>query len=229
MSDVGFRINAQISRAEPSLVARFKGLPVANVADCMNRIACVDPAVRPFNKSPLVGTALTVRAADGDNLMFYKAFDLARPGDVLVVAGGGTMTRAYCGEIMVRFGMKKGLAGFIVDGCIRDADTIAGIDFPVYAKHVSPNGPFKNGPGEIGYPVSFAGQVIHPGDIILGDGDGLLAIRPHEAESVLREAIAVGEKETKIMADIEAGTFDISWIDAVLHSKGCVLPAQDRE
>jgi len=122
---------------------------------------------------------------------------------------------------MVRYAMKKQLAGFVIDGCLRDADAIAELEFPVYAKGVSPNGPFKNGPGEIGFPVSFGGKVINPGDILVGDCDGLLAVNPEEAPGLLEEVRAVGEKEVRTMADIEAGTFDLSWIDAALRAKGC--------
>ena len=221
MSSIGLRVNTQLKRAPKDLIEGFKGLPVANIADCMNRLACVDPAIRPYNKAPLVGSALTVKASEGDNLLFYKALDLAQPGDVIVVAGGGSLTRAYCGEIMVRLAMKKNVAGFVVDGCIRDADAIAEMDFPVFAKGVSPNGPFKNGPGEIGFPVSFAGQVICQGDIVIGDGDGLLAVSPEEAAGLIGETRAVGKKEAGMMAEIAAGTFDIGWINAVLENKGC--------
>jgi len=94
MSEIGFRIRATFKRPPQSLVAAFKGLPVANIADCMNRQACVDPAIRPYNKTPLLGTALTVQTVESDHLMFFKALEMALPGDVIVVAAGGVLTRA---------------------------------------------------------------------------------------------------------------------------------------
>lgn len=222
MANVGFRINHEIKRPDRKLIEGFRGLPVANIADCMNRISCVDSSIRPFNKAPLLGCAFTVKATCGDNLMFHKALDMAQPGDVIVVAGGGTMERSYCGEIMVEYAKFKGLAGFIIDGCIRDFDSISKSNFPVYAKGVTPNGPFKNGPGEIGYPVSFGGQVIFPGDILVGDGDGVVIIKPEEASELIEKTMKILRNEEKILEDIAKGNgMDRSWVDKLLKEKNC--------
>ena len=111
------------------------------------------------------------------------------------------MSRALCGEIMSNYAKSRGIAGIIIDGCVRDSYTLSQMDFPVYAKGITPNGPYKNGPGEMNFPVSFAGIVINPGDIIVGDSDGLLAIRPdeHTAElaEIARNYHAGGEKQLK--------------------------------
>lgn len=224
MPNVGFRIIADFARPERALIEGFRGLPVANIADCMNRMSCVDGSIRPFNKTPLLGCAFTVKATGGDNLLFHKALDMAAPGDVLVIAGGGTMLRSYCGEIMVRYAISKGLAGFIIDGCIRDADAIEGIPFAVYAKGVTPNGPYKNGPGEIGLPVSFGGQVICPGDILVGDGDGIAVIKPEEAAELIEKTRNTSQTEAQALADITAGKgLDRVWIDKILSEKNCVI------
>ena len=206
------------------MVDEFKGLPVANIADCMNRLASINAGLRPYNQAPLLGTALTVRVPGGDNLMFYKAIELAQPGDVLVIAAGGALDRALCGEIMVNYARKKGVAGFVIDGCIRDSGIISGLDFPVYAKGLTPNGPYKNGPGEIGLPVAMGGQVICSGDIIVGDADGLLTVKPEEAIGLVAEAKAVSAKEEMMLADIEAGRgLDLAWLEQALTAKGCQL------
>lgn len=158
---VGCRIKKNIVRPDRSLVEAFRGIPVANIDDCMNRLSAVQAELCPMNSSPLLGTAFTVKCPAGDNLMFHKALDLAQPGDVLVIAAGGSMSRALCGEIMATYARSRGIAGFIIDGCVRDRDELAQFtDFPVYAKGVIPNGPYKNGPGEINFPVSVGGQVI---------------------------------------------------------------------
>ncbi|HQL37430.1 MAG TPA: RraA family protein [Bacillota bacterium] len=222
MANVGFRINREIKRPDRKLIEGFRGLPVANIADCMNRITCVDSSIRPFNKAPLLGCAFTVKTTCGDNLMFHKALDMAQPGDVIVVAGGGTMERSYCGEIMVEYAKFKRLAGFIIDGCIRDFDSISKSDFPVYAKGVTPNGPFKNGPGEIGYPVSFGSQVVFPGDILVGDGDGVVIIKPEEASELIEKTMKIFRNEEKILEDIAKGNgMDRSWVDKLLKEKSC--------
>jgi regulator of RNase E activity RraA len=121
---------------------------------------------------------------------------------------------------MVRYAMSRGLAGFIIDGCIRDSDAIRQLPFPVYARGVNPDGPFKNGPGGIGFPVSLAGRVIFPGDILVGDADGVVVIRPGEAPQIAGESREVFLKEEKVLQDISQ--MDRSWIDKTLEVKGCV-------
>ena len=219
---IGCRIKTHIDRPDPSLVEAFRGIPVANIDDCMNRMASVDAGLKPLNSSPLLGTAFTVRCPAGDNLMFHKALDLAQPGDVLVIAAGGSMSRALCGEIMVTYARSRGLAGFIIDGCVRDRDELAALtDFPVYARGVIPNGPYKNGPGEISFPVAVGGQVICPGDILVGDGDSVLVIKPHEAEALAKEAAAVHKKEEGQIAGILSGKgFPRPFVDETLAKLG---------
>lgn len=220
MASSGFRIKRIVERPEKALIEAFRGIPSSNIADCMNRIACLDAGIVPSNKIPLLGCAFTVKTAEGDNLLFHKALDLAQPGDVLVIAGGGASQRSYCGEIMARYAMSRGLGGFIIDGCIRDSDAISQLSFPVYARGVNPDGPYKNGPGEIGFPVSLAGRVIFPGDILVGDADGVVVIRPDEAPQIAEESREVFLKEEKILRNISQ--IDRSWIDKILEAKGCV-------
>lgn len=223
MSAIGFRIKKTFQRPDRRLVDAFQGLPVANIDDCMNRTACLDSGIKPFNKAPLLGTAFTVRSTGGDNLMMHKALDMAQPGDIIVVSSEMNQLRASCGEIMVRYAMSRGIAGFIIDGCIRDADEIAEIDFPVYARGVTPNGPYKNGPGEINFPVSIGSVIINPGDILVGDGDGVIVIKPEDAEMLAEETRKVTAGEHKSLEDIAAGRgLNRDWVEKALSSKGCV-------
>ena len=154
--------------------------------------------------------------------MFHKALDLAEPGDILVIAAGGSMSRALCGEIMVTYARSRGIAGFIIDGCVRDRDELARFtDFPVYAKGVTPNGPYKNGPGDINFPVSLGGQVICPGDILVGDGDSVLVIKPEDAEELAKAAAKVQIKEAGQLADIRSGKgFSRPFVDQMLEQLG---------
>lgn len=223
MSNIGFRIYTRIDRPNWELVEKFRDIPVANIADNMGRFYCVDTYIKPFSEAKLLGTALTVRVPGGDNLMFHKALDMAQPGDVIVVDGEGNMNRSLCGEIMVRYAMKKGIAGFLIDGCIRDVDSIRKLGFPVYARGVNPMGPYKNGPGEINVPVSCGGQVIFPGDIIVGDADGVVVIRPSDAEDVLIKAQTHHKNEIMTFEQIERGMLDRSWIERSLKEKGCEI------
>lgn len=222
---IGFKVNYEIKRPDPALVSKFNGLPVANIADEMSRMSCIDAEIRPFNKSPLVGVAFTVKAPDADNLMFHKALDIAEPGDVIVVTSIGSPNRSLCGEIMMRYARSRGIVGFVIDGYIRDVDGAAAFDdFAVYARGVTPLGPYKEGPGEINVPIAVGRQVIFPGDIIVGDADGLLVIRPDEAEA----ALALGKKhmanEEATMAQIAAGKgMDHDWVDDILMKKNCEM------
>ena len=220
--NVGCRILTGHKRPDKSLVARFQELPVANVGDCMNRVAAVHQDIVPMNKSKLVGTAFTVKVPQGDNLMFHKAMDMAEPGDVIVIDAGGMENRAIFGELMINYCRLRGLAGVIVDGAIRDYDTISQMDFPVYARGINPNGPYKNGPGEIGTPVSFGGQLVYPGDIVIGDADGIIFIRLEDAEELIEKTEAVFKMENGIMETMEKdGTYIRPWVDKKLEELGC--------
>ena len=219
---VGCRIRRNFERPEKELVEAFRGIAVANIDDNCGRIAAVDASIYPLNpKARLLGTAFTVNAPAGDNLLFHKALDMAQPGDVIVLANKGSMSRALCGEIMSSYAKARGLAGIIIDGCVRDSYTLSQMDFPVYAKGVTPNGPYKNGPGEMNFPVSFAGIIINPGDIIVGDSDGLIAIRPEHAKELAEKAKAYHEGEEKQMEGIlQRGEWPRSWVDAKLEEVG---------
>lgn len=220
---IGCKIIRDFPRPDPEIVKKFEGMPVANIDDNMGRIAAVDAAIIPFGKGQLLGTAFTVRVPQGDNLMFHAAMDLAKPGDVIMIDAGGFGDRAIFGELMATYCRKRGIRGIVCDGAVRDSDALSAMeDFQVYARSVTPNGPYKNGPGEIGVPVVIGGKLIHPGDIIVGDGDGLLAISPDIAEEVASATRAVQEKEEKIMYHIlNDGTYIRPWVDEKLREINC--------
>ena len=218
----GFRIRQNWERISPDLVAAFKQLPVANVSDCMARIVAGGPTLRPMHRDGvLAGPALTVRTRPGDNLMIHKAIDMAAPGDVIVVDAGGDLTNALIGEIMLAQAVKRGIAGFVLNGAVRDRDAFPVVNLPVYAAGVTHRGPYKDGPGEIGFAIGFAGLVIEPGDLVLGDADGVLSGPRAEAAAILKATQAKQAAEQVQMAEIEAGTLDRSWVDAALKAKGC--------
>ena len=219
---IGFRIRRNTNKVDPDLVARFKGLPVANVSDSMSRMTAGGPRLRPMHASgPLSGPALTVKTRPGDNLMLHKAIDMAEPGDVIVCDGGGDLTNSLMGELMLAQAIKKGVAGIILDGAVRDLDAFKERNLPVFAAGVSHRGPYKDGPGEIGYDIAIDGMVIRPGDLMLGDWDGVLVVAKADAAAVIAATEAKNQAEIKQMAEIEAGTLDRSWVDAALKAKGC--------
>ncbi len=218
----GCKIKRNFERPAKELVEAFRGIPVANIDDNMGRIAAVDASIFPLNpNAKILGTAFTVNAPAGDNLLFHKALDMAQPGDVIVLANKGSLSRSLCGEIMSNYAKSRGLAGIIIDGCVRDSAALRELDFPVYAKGVTPNGPYKNGPGEMNFPVSFAGIIINPGDIIVGDADGLLVIRPEDAEELAKKAKAWHDSEEKQLEGIlTKGEWVRPWVDDKLKEVG---------
>ena len=219
---VGCRIKKDFERPAIELVEAFRGLPVANIDDTMGRIAAVDHSIFPLNPEVrLLGTAFTVNAPAGDNLLFHASLDMAKPGDVIVLANKGSLSRSLCGEIMSNYAKSRGLAGIIIDGCVRDSYALSKLDFPVYAKGVTPNGPYKNGPGEMHYPVAFGGSVITPGDIIVGDADGILVIDPKYAEEIAQKAWAVNKSEVGQLSGILSGKgWPRPWVEDKLKEVG---------
>ena len=222
---IGFRILNRQRAVPADLVARFAALPVANVSDSMSRMTAGGPRLtRMHRDGVLAGPALTVKARPGDNLMLHKAIDMAVPGDVIVVDAGGDLTNSLMGELMLAYAIKRGVAGFVLNGAIRDADQFVAMNLPVFAAGITHRGPYKDGPGEINVPIAIDGMVIHPGDLMLGDSDGVLAV-PYEAvEEVYARTAAKQDAEAKQMAAIEAGTNDRSWVDAALKRLGCAMP-----
>jgi regulator of RNase E activity RraA len=220
---IGFQIHKQQRRVSAEVIAKFLPIPVANISDVMSRMSAGGPRLRPMhNGAPLAGAAFTVKTRPGDNLMVHKALGLAQPGDVIVVDAGGDLTNAIIGEIMSAYAEKRGLAGMVINGSIRDAGTLGKSSFPVYAAGVTHRGPYKDGPGEINVPVSLDGMVIESGDLILGDEDGLLCVPYDQIEEIYAAATAKHAAETVMLADIAAGKLDTSWVDARLAALGCI-------
>jgi len=185
MSNVGMRIFTEIRRPDKELVKALGTLPVANLDDCMNKIYCVDSQIKGLNADHICGPALTVKAESGNNLMVHKAMDMAQEGDIIVIQGVGNADRSFIGEIMVTYARARKIGGFLIDGYARD---IAGLmkmpDCPVFARGLQPNGPTAQAAGEINVPVAIGGQVVMPGDIIVGDRDGVIVIPQNEARSI---------------------------------------------
>jgi regulator of RNase E activity RraA len=220
---IGFSVQPIARRVSPEYVEKFRPLPVANISDCMSRLTGGGPRLRPYHAGGvLAGPAFTVKTRPGDNLMVHKALDIASPGDVVVVDAGGDLTNSIIGEIMVSYAINRKLAGLVINGSIRDCDALRDLSFPVFAAGVTHRGPLKSGPGEIGRAIAFDGMVIEPGDLIIGDGDGLLCIPFDEVEEVYQAAAAKKKAEDKVLAELRAGgSMDRAWVDATLKQLGC--------
>lgn len=221
---IGFHVHAHPGRVNPKIIAAFAGLPVANVSDVMSRMAGGGPLLLPRHGSgAMAGPAVTVKTRAGDNLMIHKAIDIAEPGDIIVVDADGDVTNAVIGELMVAHARYRGIAGMVIYGAIRDAAVIRQGDFPVFSTGISHRGPFKDGPGTVNAPIALCGMIVAPGDLMLGDDDGVVAVPQAQAMEICEAAIKKAAAEAKQMQQTLTGSMDRSWIDKTLRSKGCVV------
>ncbi|MBL8344379.1 MAG: RraA family protein [Rubrivivax sp.] len=212
------RKNPSAPQAPADLLAALRELPLAALSDNMHRnigTAGLQPYHKPGEKT-MAGTAVTARSRGGDNLTYLRALEFCRPGDVLLVDAGGDLNNAVVGGILTFYAAKIGLAGVVIDGAIRDVAEIRANEFPVYARGVTHRGPYKDGPGEINVPITVGGMVVNPGDIVVGDQDGLLAIPPDAGvPELIEKARAVLVAEAKTIQAMKEGRWDRSFIDAL--------------
>ena len=218
---LGFRVLPSPPPISDELLARFHGLASSNLADAMGRFNFMDPGIKPRSGLPLCGLAVTVNCRPADNLMVHKALQVARPGEIVVVATGNT-TSAVFGELMCHTAVAQRLGGIIVDGAIRDVDAITRLGLPTYSRTVSPGGCDKDGPGEINVPISCGTTVVAPGDIVVGDEDGVAVVPRAHAEEVLQLVAALVEREEKRIAEIHAGTVFRADVDELLRKRGVI-------
>ena len=218
----GYRINPCAAGPDASVNEAFKHIPEAAIGDAMSRnVGTV--GLRQYHArldAVLCGPAVTVRVRPGDNLMIHKALMMVQPGDVLVIDGGGDVSQALVGGLMRTTCVARQLAGLVIDGAIRDLCEWAEDGMPVFARGHTHRGPSKDGPGEINVPVSCAGLAVLPGDLIVGDADGVIAVPAAEAADVLRRSQAHLAKEAAIRETNRTGTADPERFDAVLRAKG---------
>ncbi len=215
MQFTGARRNPSAAQADPAILETLRGIAVALLSDNLHR-GVGSVGLQPYHRpKSMAGTAVTVRTRGGDNLTILRAFEYCRSGDVMVIDCGGDVANAVVGGILTFYGATIKLSGMVIDGAVRDVAEIRERDFPVYARAVSHRGPYKDGPGEINVPVSIGGMVVNPGDIIVGDQDGLLAFAPAEAALVIEKAQAQFRKEAETMLAMKEGRWDRSFIAAL--------------
>lgn len=211
------RKNPSATQVDPKILAALREMPVAALSDNMHRnigTTGLNPYHRPVDRT-MAGTAVTARSRGGDNLTYLRALEFCRPGDVLVIDAGGILNNAVVGGILSFYAAHIGVVGVVVDGAIRDVAEIRAREFPVYARGVTHRGPYKDGPGEINVPVSVGGMVVNPGDIVVGDQDGLMAFAPDEAGLLIEKARAHLETEAETIRAMKEGRWDRAFIDAL--------------
>ena len=205
---IGFRVFTQRELPTADVIDGFKTIPAANIADCMGRLSAMNCRIRRMT-------------APAEHLMMHKALNMIKPGDILIVSNEGDSSQSLMGEIMVAYAKSQGIAGIVLDGPMRDLDTIYAMGVPVYATGHTPGGPFKEGPGEVNVPVACGNIHVMPGDIIVGDSDGVIVIPKHDAAKLLEEARKFSANDHAKLVAAQTGKADRSWVDKALAAKGC--------
>ena len=219
-------IRRDFDRVDPETVGAASAYATSILADVAGRRGALDGRIAPVAPGMrMAGPAFTVEVRAGDNLMIHAAMAMAKPGDVLVIDGKGDTTCALMGAIMLNACKKLGLAGVVIDAAVRDTDELRQLGFPVYAVGANPNGPTKFIPGRINWPISCGAVAIHPGDLIVGDADGVVTLEREKVASLLPLAAAKVADERKRIADILSGQ-DIrpKWLEAALRAAGVLGP-----
>lgn len=213
-----------IERVDAQVVAQAAQFPSSILADVAGRRGGLHGRIAPLAPGMrFAGPAITVEVRPGDNLMIHAAMAVAQPGDVIVVDGKGDLSSALMGEIMSQQCMALGIAAVVIDGAVRDSEAIRELGFPMYAAGLNPNGPTKFVPGRLNHPISIGGVTVYPGDLVVGDADGVTVIERSKAAAMLPLAVSKVAAETKRIADIRNRiALAPAWLDAALRSAGVI-------
>lgn len=220
----GFMIRTDFVRPPAELIAGFAEFETADVSDVLNRLYAMAGNIRnQSNDKPILGPAVTVKLYPGDNLMVHKALDIVKPGDIVVVDCSGATSNAVFGDLVATKSVHRGIAGYVIDGLIRDLDGVKETGLPVYARGVTPFGPLHRGPGEINTPISCGGIVVNPGDIIKADSTGIAVIPRDHAPEILKRLRDSKERLEAYIESVRVGDFSNAWVDDQLRESGCVI------
>ncbi len=221
----GFRVRAGGATADPAVLEGLAAFATPDISDLLNRLYAVSAEIRCLTdpRTKLCAQACTVKVFPGDNLMVHKALDIARPGEVVVVDASGATANAVLGDLICAKAGHRGIAGFVVDGLIRDLPAVREIGLPVFARGTTPVGPLHRGPGEINHPVVCGGVVTHPGDIVVADETGMVIVPEGIAAELLARLRADSERSREYTAAVRRGEFSNDWVDRLLDDHGCPI------
>jgi 4-hydroxy-4-methyl-2-oxoglutarate aldolase len=214
------RIRRNFTRPTAALLAGFAGVPTGYLVDAMGGGGCLDHRIKPLaeRSKVMVGTAVTCHAGPADNLALLGALHAAREGDILVCATESFMGAAVAGDLLLGMALNRGVAGLVTDGLVRDIVGILKVDMPVYCAGVTANSPARNGPGTVGLPIVLGGLRIEPGDVIVGDRDGVVVVPLAEATAVLARLGEVKAAEASLEAKVRAGLQIPDFVQAIIDS-----------
>ncbi len=221
-------VRREFQRVPAEVVRKASAFPAAILADVAGRRGTLDGRIAPVSSSMRVaGPAFTVEVRPGDNLMIHAAIAMARPGDVLVIDGKADRTCALMGSIMMNTCKQLGLAGVVIDAAVRDTEELAALGFPVFAVGANPNGPTKFVPGRINWPISCGGTAVRPGDLVVGDADGVVIVEMEKAESLLGLAAKkVSDEQARLAEIADKRNLRPKWLDGALRAAGVLTDGE---
>lgn len=198
-------IRKSINRPPADKLARLRGAQTGHVVDAMNGRGALDPAIKPVDptRAQFIGTAMTCETGPSDNLAIMAAIALAQEGDVIVSASDGFTATAVVGDIVSLMARNAGIQAIVIDGMARDSQGIVEVGLPVFSRGITPNSCVKSGPGRVGHPIVAGGVAIQPGDVIVGDRDGVVVIPQHMLDDVIARVEAIREAEAKVIANVK--------------------------
>jgi 4-hydroxy-4-methyl-2-oxoglutarate aldolase len=213
-------IRREFPRPSASVMKAFAGVPTGYVIDAMGGRGGLDYRIKPLvpQNTPLVGIAMTCHCGPADNLALFGAMAMAQPGDILVAATDAFTATSVTGDLLLGMAKNRGLLGLVTDGLIRDLTGVLGVGLPVYCAGITPNSPARNGPGSVGHPITMGGVAIAPGDVLIGDNDGVVVIPLAQAEAIVRKLDDVRAAEASLEAKVKAGLKVPDFVQAILDS-----------
>jgi 4-hydroxy-4-methyl-2-oxoglutarate aldolase len=214
-----------IERTPKEVIDQFRGIGTATVHEASGRKGAVDCAIKPIKTGVrLCGPAFTVQCHPGDNLMLHKAIERAQPGDIVVASVQGYYEAGYWGGLMATAAVAKKIGGLAIDGSIRDSAEIVKMGFPIFCRGFCIRGTTKTVLGLINHPILFGSILVNPGDLILGDDDGMVVVRREECRTVLENSIQRIEAEKRKEEKLKAGTtsVELNKLDKVFEWLGLV-------
>ncbi len=221
LPETALTIRRNFERAPVEIFQRFNNVPTGNVCDSQGRTGALDYRIKPVSAAAtFCGTALTVDAGPRDNLAAWAAMEVARPGDVIIIRTGDFCGASVIGDVYAGMAKNAGVVAIVTDGAVRDIAGIDAVGIPVFARGVSPNSPWKNGPGRVGLPITIGGVAVDAGDIVVGDQDGVVIVARIAAGTVAAELKTVLTKETKMEQNVKAGLVVPAWLEDARRTKG---------
>ena len=218
-------VYTRVTRPDRKLVEAFKDLGAATVYEAAGRRGSVDPRIKPLSRGiRLLGPAITVECHPKDNLMLHKALQIAQKGDVLVASTQGYVEAGYWGGLMSGSAVARQLGGLVIDGCVRDSAEVIELGFPVFCRGTCIRGTVKGTLGRVNHPIIFGEVIVNPGDLVLGDDDGLVIVARAEIEAVLKASRERVDKEVKKAAELSKGvsSVELNKLDRIFESLGLV-------